>query len=158
MSSGPDCADGAGFPGEVGDYPRAAVARPLDPADPHLIKWVKGPHNVSFVNGSAASEPCSFPGKVWKSEVGDHYNMLCSPHWSGNWGGPWARYQTTDATLMSWALADPAFVEHDAGVLHADAASGAMFNPIPNAPPGGASLHGGPENPMPMPLSRAGAF
>ena len=88
---GPDCADGAGFPNQLGDYPRAAVARPADPSDPLLLVWKKGPHNISFTNGSQQTEPCSFPGKVWKSEVGEYWNMLCSPHWAGNWGGPWAR-------------------------------------------------------------------
>jgi hypothetical protein len=143
---GPDCADGTGFPhyeSESGlkDYPRAAVARPADPTSPHLIKWVKGPSNVSFTNGSTQTEPCSFPGKVWKSEVGEYYNMLCSPHWTGNWGGSWARYTSTDASLQTWTLADPLFIIHDSGSppfgWHIDAASGAMFNPIPNAAAGG---------------------
>ena len=44
--------------------------------------------------------------------------------------GPWARYQTTDATLMSWTLADRGFIVHDASVLHVDAASGAVVTDI----------------------------
>ena len=82
MLFGPDCADPDGFPHQqpvlgqqVGatagtkDYPRVAVAFPADPQDPHLIHWQKGPRNVSFTNGSAPSEPCSFAGKVWRSTV-----------------------------------------------------------------------------------------
>ena len=56
---GPDCADPEGFPHMLGDYPRAAVARPAKPEDPHLIDWTKGPHNVSFVNGATASASLS---------------------------------------------------------------------------------------------------
>lgn len=37
---GPDCADGTGFPpisaNRLGDYPRAAIARPADPSSPYL--------------------------------------------------------------------------------------------------------------------------
>jgi hypothetical protein len=79
MLFGPDCADPDGFPhqqpAQVGsrvgtkDYPRVAVSFPAEPSDPHLIHWKKGPRNVSFSNGSAPSEPCSFAGKVWRSSV-----------------------------------------------------------------------------------------
>jgi hypothetical protein len=147
---GPDCADPDGFPheGELGsaDYPRVATAFPADPNDPHLIHWRKALRNVSFVNGTTPSEPCSFPGKVWRSTVGPYWNMLCSPHWTGNWGGAWARYTSTDPALQSWTLADPNFITHapihpggNDPIAHIDAASGAMFNPIPGAEPGGPS-------------------
>ena len=167
---GPDCADPDGFPHatggvasssspQLGDYPRVGVALPADPASPHLLDWVKGPTNVSFSNGSAPSEPCSFPGKVWRSSSGGGggggggsrepttWNMLCSPHWTGNWGGSWARYTSTDAALQTWTLADAHFVTHDGGNStppgwHVDAASGAMFNAIPNADvAGGGPTH-----------------
>ena len=148
---GPDCADPDGFPHAAGqltssdkDYPRVATAVPADPTDPHLIKWNKATRNVSFVNGTAASEPCSFPGKVWRSTVGAYWNMLCSPHWTGNWGGSWARYTSTDPALQSWTLADAKFITHAPvkpggtdPLAHIDAAAGAMFNPIPGAVPGG---------------------
>lgn len=65
------------------------------------LQWIKGPSNATC-NG----EPCSFPGKVWKSSVGDRFNMLCSPHWTGNWGSVWARYESTDPDLLTWTLAD----------------------------------------------------
>eukprot|EP00041_Stephanoeca_diplocostata_P017920 m.370352 g.370352 ORF g.370352 m.370352 type:complete len:629 (+) comp20858_c0_seq34:199-2085(+) len=136
---GPDCADGTGFPPisahRLGDYPRAAIARPADPSSPYLLQWIKGPSNATF-NG----EPCSFPGKVWKSSVGDRFNMLCSPHWTGNWGSVWARYESTDPNLLTWTLADANisnFMPSQHNNTPIDAASGAMFNEIPNAPPGG---------------------
>jgi hypothetical protein len=91
---GPDCADPDGFPHEEAagaaavelvqprlgdsDYPRVATAVPADPSDPHLIRWRKAPRNVSFVNGTTPSEPCSFPGKVWRSKRGAYWNMLVS--------------------------------------------------------------------------------
>lgn len=80
---GPDCTDPLNLSQplvkmdaqvEVGDYPRAAIARPADPTSPHLIEWVKGNDQVKF-----DGEPCSFPGKIWKSEVGDYWNMLLLP-------------------------------------------------------------------------------
>eukprot|EP00035_Acanthoeca_spectabilis_P009324 m.165748 g.165748 ORF g.165748 m.165748 type:complete len:600 (-) comp14685_c0_seq3:70-1869(-) len=131
---GPDCADPTGFPHEqLGDYPRAAVAVPADPSSPHLLDWVVGPSNVSF-----DGEPCSFPGKVWRSTRGNYWNMLCSPHWTGNWGSSWSRYTSTDPTLQNWSLADPQFIVVPQGsTVHLDAAAGALFNPIPNAVPGG---------------------
>jgi hypothetical protein len=109
---GPDCADPDGFPpgdeelasgaaARTRDFPRVATALPSDPSDPHLLQWSKGPRNVSFVNGSAPSEPCSFPGKVWKSTVGSYWNMLCSPHWTGNWGATWARYDVHQACTIA---------------------------------------------------------
>ena len=73
----------------------------------------------------------------WANTDGAVRAVLCSPHWTGNWGGSWARYQTTDATLQTWTLADSSFIQHDPSVIHLDAASGAMFNPVPNAAPGG---------------------
>ena len=181
---GPDCADPDGFPhaagavaaggvasssspspSPLGDFPRVGVALPADPTSPHLLDWVKGPTNVSFSNGSTPSEPCSFPGKVWRSSSGGSssrssssgggaeqpntttWNMLCSPHWTGNWGSSWARYTSTDPALQTWTLADAQFITHDDGPStppgwHVDAASGAMFNAIPNADvAGGGPTH-----------------
>jgi hypothetical protein len=70
--------------------------------------------------------------------------MLCSPHWTGNWGGSWSRYTSTDPNLQTWELADPDFITHDAikpggmdPLAHIDAAAGPLFNPIPNPAPGG---------------------
>ncbi len=70
--------------------------------------------------------------------------MLCSPHWTGNWGGSWSRYKSTDPKLQTWELADSEFITHDAikpggmdPLAHIDAAAGPLFNPIPNPAPGG---------------------
>ena len=41
--------------------------------------------------------------------------------------------------MQSWTIADPNFIVHDPSVVHLDAASGAMFNPIPGAVPGGGN-------------------
>jgi hypothetical protein len=68
---------------------------------------------------------------VWKSEVGDYYNMLCA--YKG--AKPWARYTSPDKSFQTWKLADPSFVKPAGVAVHS--ASGPLFNPIPKAAPGG---------------------
>ena len=83
---GPDCgkpipkppssaAGGVAGRAGVGDAPRVEIALPADVAtDPFLTNWVKTqPGPVTF-----EGTPCSFPGRVWKSKVGDYWNMLCA--------------------------------------------------------------------------------
>lgn len=51
---------------ELGDEPVVGVAWPADPADPTLENWTKSPGNpVQFAPGSP---PCSFAGRVWKTD------------------------------------------------------------------------------------------
>ena len=120
---GPDCGkpipDGgsgsAGLGAKVGDAPRVEIAKPADVSgDPFLTNWVKTqPGPVSF-DGT----PCSFPGRVWKSKVGNYWNMLCAL--DGN--SPWARFTSSDPSLMKWKKADDSFTQGkdpggDAGAL-----------------------------------------
>ena len=63
---GADCAEKNVTAG-LGDYPRVGVAFG-DATDPYLVAWTKDSINASF----PGSLPCSFPGKVWKSTVGDY--------------------------------------------------------------------------------------
>jgi hypothetical protein len=68
------------------------VAWPEDAADPQLLKWKKDTANpVVFADGSP---PCSFAGRVWRSNTtagpsatssnasGGHWNLVCS---AGEW-------------------------------------------------------------------------
>ena len=72
----------------------------------------------------------SFPGRVWRSKVGSHFNMLCSL----NGTGCWARYTSSDPRLMRWKLADKSFVRNG-HAPYCDA--GAMFHRIPGGPADG---------------------
>lgn len=148
MMYGPDCGDP--LPPElpakpppppphnnVGDFPRVAVALPAtNGADPYLTDWRRPAGDPVTFDGV----PCSFPGRVWKSTQGPYWNMLCA------YGGrtPWARYTTTDPSLLRWRVADPDFAVDPSRNCSAagscstpDVGAGALFHPIPNAAPGG---------------------
>ena len=114
----------------LGDAPRVEPATPADPSDPLLREWVKTQPGPVVFDGV----PCSFPGRVWKSKVGEHWNMLCA--FAGSGKGPWARYSSTDPRLMTWKLADLNFTN-----VHGGAAAGALFHALPGAP---TAAEGGP--------------
>ena len=122
---GADCADKSLG---LGDFPRVGRARAADPADPYLRDWIKGPENATFVG-----DPASFPGKVWRSEDGSHWNVLGALRGES----PWARYTAavTDDSMLNWTLADASFTK-PTGIKIA-AAAGDLFNPLPGAVPGG---------------------
>jgi len=80
----------------LGDAPRVGQARPADVTDPYMVEWVFGPRNASF-----EGFPCSFPGKVWRSEVGPYWNMVCAL----NGVTPWARYTSTDPDVAKYYIA-----------------------------------------------------
>ena len=112
-------------PERLGDTPRVEPAIPKDPSDPYLREWIKTePGPVKF-----DGVPCSFPGRVWKSKVGNYFNMVCA------YGGraPWARYTSTDPKLMEWKVADTSFTQG----VDKGADAGALFHKIPNADPDG---------------------
>jgi hypothetical protein len=117
------------------DAPRINVARPADPDDPYLTNWIKGapgnPGPATF-NGI----PCSFPGRVWKSKVGAYWNMVCAKAAAWPAGGSgrsagWARYTTSDPSLMSWTPAPEAFVQRDGKPVGLGSCSGAYFQKLP---------------------------
>eukprot|EP01046_Picozoa_sp_COSAG06_P024278 COSAG06_NODE_1971_length_7939_cov_87.132908_5_plen_278_part_00 len=113
------------------DTPHVEIALPAKPGeDKYLTAWVKTqPGPVTF-QGS----PCSFPGRVWKSKVGDYWNMLCA---YGGDPGPWARYTSSDPSLMTWKMADTSFTKGaDRGC---DA--GALFHRLPGAHSSGGPTH-----------------
>ena len=98
-----------------GTAPRVEVALPganfvpgAVAADPYLTDWIKTqPGPVKFIG-----TPCSFPGRVWKSKVGNYWNMLCALDGKS----PWARFTSSDPSLMTWKLADKSFTQgKDAG-------------------------------------------
>ena len=63
---GPDCNQPVSG---ANDAPRVEVALPAEPSDPTLKTWIKQmPGPVRF-DGT----PCSFPGRVWRSEKGDYW-------------------------------------------------------------------------------------
>jgi hypothetical protein len=78
---GPDCGDPLPPPQQQQrlhgarplDFPRVAVARPADPSSTLLSEWIPGAPVVF----DADSPPCAFAGPVWKSSVGDYFNMVC---------------------------------------------------------------------------------
>ena len=135
---GPDCASPLPPPKPppspptvgLGDAARVEPATPADPSDPLLREWVKTQPGPVVFDGV----PCSFPGRVWKSQVGAYWNMLCAYDGSGK--GPWARYSSTDPALMTWKLADLDFTN-----VHGGAAAGALFHALPGAP---TAAEGGP--------------
>ena len=71
---------------------------------------------------------CSFPGRIWKSKQGAYWNQVCALDGSH----PWARFTSSDPTLMTWTAADTDFV---AGVDPANITSygAALFHKIPGA-------------------------
>jgi hypothetical protein len=94
------------------DYPRVAVAMAINHTDPLLQSWRKTVQNP--VVWSDPTQPCSFPGRVWRSDP----KLTGKPaHWSmvgaGAREGPkpttmadWNRYETTDPLLHGpWVLA-----------------------------------------------------
>lgn len=135
MLYGPDCGGAlpplppagtdVGASSGSGDYPRIAVALPaLGATSPLLVDWTNR-SEVSF-----DGVPCSFPGRVFKSEKGPYFNMLCA--WAGR--APWARYTTTDPTLLTgWKLADKAFATDASGATPAGGGAGALFHRIPGS-------------------------
>ena len=119
---GPDC----------GVNVSVELAVPADPDDPFLANWVNG-------GGEAAGHvtfegiECQFPGRVWKSEAGPYWNMLGSLGSKGT--GHWARFTSSDASLMSWKYSNSSFTE---GAQAGGFSQGALFHRIPNAPAGAA--------------------
>ena len=96
----------------VGDYPHFTAAFPANPTDPFFVDQFTP--NTAMVTFNSTMR-CSFPGRVWKSAKGEYWNMVCvpnngpAPHTEN--GVNYARYTTTDSTLMSgWTLADLNFV------------------------------------------------
>ena len=67
--------------------------------------------------------------QVWRSTVGDYFNMLCS----FAQGKSWARFTSTSASLLTWRLAEREFTKPNI----VGGGGGALFHAIPNAPPGG---------------------
>eukprot|EP00937_MAST-01D_sp_MAST-1D-sp2_P006943 g6943.t1 len=129
---GPDCNQPLG----MNDAPRVEVALPTDvTGDALLADWTKSmPGPVRF-----DGVPCSFPGRVWRSSRGAYWNMVCA--YDGN--GPWARYVSASADLMSWRLANTTFTV-DAETRAAqptpargNAQSGAYFHRLPGGGGGG---------------------
>jgi hypothetical protein len=124
------CDNGASGALGSGDAPRMEVVLPVDPehSDPYLSRWVKTqPGPVKF-----DGIPCSFPGRVWKSKNGNYWNQLCAV----NGLNPWARYTSSDPSLMSWKQADTDFV---VGVNKSEFISygAALFHKIPGSETGG---------------------
>ena len=125
---------------DTGDAARIEVARPADPSDPYLRVWTKAnPAPVSF-----EGLPCSFPGRIWRSQNLDksghpYWNMVCAC----NGTFPWALYTSSDPNLMSWRPAagpgGSSFVrgipESDSNVSRCNGA--ALFHRIPGAEPDG---------------------
>jgi hypothetical protein len=111
------------------DAARIEVALPADPDDVYLSKWVKNQTGSVRWEGST---PCSFPGRVWKSRKGNYWNQVCA----FNGSSPWARFVSTDPTLMHWKLAASPFV---VGIpANATTCYGSsMFHRIPGAEAGG---------------------
>ena len=114
-----------------GDYPSVAVALPAQGGeDAYLARWTASANPVSF-----DGVPCSFPGRVWRSEVGPRWKMLCA--WDGR--GPWSLFGTEDATLQTgWGLEDKAFATDANGAVPEGGGAGALFHRIPG---GGGDLH-----------------
>ena len=116
---------GAPLGAPLGDAPRVSFARPRNASDAYLLEWIEAPVNVTFADGAN----CSFPGKVWRSVVGNYYNMVCSLFGLGQW----ARFTSTDDALLTWALADANFTRPFA----ASGKAGDLWNAIPGAEAGG---------------------
>ena len=87
------------------DYPRVAVARPAHPGSALLSKWIPGVPVVF----EAGSPPCASAEPVWKSTVGDYYNMVCVSPVDTRMQSTCARYTSRSKTLQRWRLADPHF-------------------------------------------------
>ena len=134
MLYGPDC--GGALPplpppgaADVGtsnkDFPRIAIALPaLGATSPLLVNWTNRTE-LSF-----EGVPCSFPGRVFKSQKGPYFNMLCA--WDGR--RPWSRYTTSDRTLRTgWKLADKAFATDASGATPAGGGAGALFHRLPGS-------------------------
>ena len=126
----PDCDDPLDprHPKKGDDTPRIAISRPADPDSPLLLDWLTDKSDILVFDGP----PCSFPGRVWKSEVGNYYNMVCA--YEG--GTVWARYTSSDPALLHWRVAARQFTAPRAV---GNGLSGPLFHRIPNAPPGGPS-------------------
>eukprot|EP01052_Picozoa_sp_SAG31_P035595 SAG31_NODE_4317_length_3363_cov_1.982230_2_plen_454_part_01 len=121
----PDTMDGTGIPSaalsrlpQTRDYPRVAVAKASNASDPLLEHWIKSADNP--IAWADPSRPCSFPGRVWRSDAGGqrHWSMVCTgatsvptPGFPYPKQGPWYRMATTDPSLHGeWKLADATFV------------------------------------------------
>ena len=93
------------------DVARLEVALAVDPSSPYLASWEKTQPGPIVFDGA----PCAFPSRVWRSEIGSYWNMLCcyndptDPQGLKNGRSPWARYTSSDPSLMRWKLADRQF-------------------------------------------------
>eukprot|EP01050_Picozoa_sp_SAG11_P007988 SAG11_NODE_683_length_7747_cov_3.047463_5_plen_819_part_00 len=141
------------------DRPRAAVAFLKNKSDPLLLDFVMEPELVDF----GSSLPGADPGQVWKSEVGDYWNMIAEYEYSvqpsSKGSCALGRYVSTDPKLLHWKLVDKSFAtigsdeqldpnqgavepypmladcQATAGQPPAVSASGApMFYPLPGSP------------------------
>ena len=124
------------------DYPRVAVAMATNASDPLLRSWTKS--KVNPVVWADPTQPCSFPGRVWKSDT-----KLTGkpPHWSmvgtGAREGPkpttmanWNRYETADPTLHGpWVLADTSFATKANGQPIGSISTPGFYS-LPNPRPG----------------------
>ena len=129
---GPDCGrdlppgeGGLRAGAKSGDAARIEVCLPKEPESPYVTDWIKTQPGPVHFEGT----PCSFPGRVWKSKVGNYWNMLCAL----NGGAPWVRYTSNDSSLMHWKEADTSFTKG----IDKGAAAGALFHKIPGAPAAG---------------------
>ena len=109
------------FGARSGDPAIVGVARPADYGDQNLTTWRKDPRNPIAVHG--ATGPYAGPSTIWKQ--GATYNMAMQD------GHTTARYQTDDATLHNWTVADSNFFRTSSGPTE--------FFPLPPAAPGTAA-------------------
>jgi sucrose-6-phosphate hydrolase SacC (GH32 family) len=116
---GPDCGQPVPF----------NVAVPTNSRDPYLTDWKNRgqPGHVTF-----EGVECQFPGRVWKSQIGPHWNMLCSLGPKGT--GRWALFTSSDDSLMRWKYSNRSFIE---GGAAGGFSQGPLFARIPRAALGG---------------------
>ena len=113
------------------DPPIVGVARPSDPDDATLLSWKKDPRNPIALHqsdGTPVTRGFAGPSNLWRTPAG-------ALTFAMQLGGSIARFESDEASLHNWTLADPAFYAHGGHGGHG--ASGLAFFELPSA--GGAA-------------------
>ena len=117
------------------DPPIVGVARPADPDDATLLSWKKDPRNPIALHqsdGTPVTRGFAGPSNLWRTPAG-------ALTFAMQLGGSIARFESDEASLHNWTLADPAFYAHGGHGGHG--ASGLAFFELPSA---GGAADGGP--------------
>ena len=120
----------------LGDPPIIGVARPSNLSDPTLSNWTidaRSPIVVHDKSNKSVTVGFAGPSLLWTTPAAPGSNGSNLTNMVMWFNSGTALFQTTDPTLHSWTLANPAFYPKHGG-------GGALFYPLPGAGGGEGGL------------------